>query len=85
MNENRQIKGSHNLFFGYTKVNLYILVASLVLIAVGYTLMSGGSSADGVSFNEEVFNSTRIVIAPIICTLGYFGVVAAIVYKGRRK
>lgn len=69
----------------FTKSNLIILGISLVAIIVGYLLMSGGRSADAMSFNPEIFSPLRIRIAPIITTLGYFGVLVAILYRGKRR
>lgn len=74
-------------FRAYTfgRTNLYILLASLAVIVIGYILMAGGTSPDGVSFNQEVFSVRRISVAPILLTLGYFGVLGAIFYKPRNK
>ncbi len=74
-------KGSYRS--GFTKVNGYLLLLSLLLITIGYLLMSGGSSPDGVSFDESVFSTRRIVLAPVICAIGYLDVVVAILYRGR--
>lgn len=71
--------------FLYGKTNLIILVVSLLLVVLGYILMAGGDSPDGVSFNPEVFSTTRIRIAPMLCTIGYIGILAAILYKGKHE
>lgn len=65
----------------YGKRNLIIFCVSLLLIIVGYLLMSGGKSADGVSFNPEVFSYRRIRLAPLLCTLGYLGGLVAALYR----
>ena len=72
-------------YFGFTRVNLLFLIGSLLLIILGYILMSGGRSADGVSFNPEVFSFTRIGLAPILCTLGYLGMIPALLYRKKRQ
>ena len=69
--------------YTFGKVNLYILLGSLAVIVVGYLLMAGGKSADGVSFNPEVFSTRRITVAPIVTTLGYLGLLVAILYRPR--
>lgn len=76
-------KATERETYGFTKVNLYVLIASLLLIGLGYLLMSGGASPDGVSFDPEVFSAVRIRIAPLICTLGYIGIVVAILWRKR--
>lgn len=65
----------------FSKHNLYILLVSLLFIVAGYILMAGGTSEDGVTFNPEVFSFTRIKVAPVLCTLGYFGVLVAILWR----
>ncbi|MDO5036281.1 MAG: DUF3098 domain-containing protein [Porphyromonas sp.] len=67
--------------YGYSRTNLLILVVSLVVIALGYLLMSGGASSDMSEFDPEVFSTRRITVAPMICTLGYLGVVVAILFR----
>lgn len=84
MKDEQEVTGREGGFLGFKKTNGYILLASILLIIVGYILMSGGSSADGVSFNEAVFSARRIVVGPVVCSLGYFGIIAAILYNGKR-
>lgn len=74
---------SHFETYGFGKVNLYVLLASLLLLIIGYVLMSGGASEDGVSFNPEVFSAMRIKVAPIVCMLGFVGIAVAILYRKR--
>ena len=63
---------NNELPFG--KLNYFIMVGGLVLIGLGFMLMSGGQSESRDVFNPEVFSTTRITIAPIVVLLG-FGVV----------
>lgn len=72
-------------YYGFTRANLWILAVSMLLIVIGYALMSGGKSADGVSFDPEVFNFRRIVLAPILTTLGYLGIIPALLYRPKSK
>lgn len=71
--------------YGYTRVNLFLLLISVLLLIVGYVLLSGGSSGDGVSFDPEVFNARRTSVAPIILTLGYAGVLVAILWRKKES
>lgn len=70
--------------YTFGRVNLYLFLFSMLLIVLGYILMAGGKSPDGVRFNPEVFSAGRIVIAPVLCALGYIGVLLAILWRGRR-
>lgn len=69
--------------YGFGRVNLLILLGSLLLLIIGYLLMSGGASADGVTFNPEVFSPLRIRVAPLVCMLGYAGIAVAILWRKR--
>ena len=42
--------------FALGKLNFMLIGAAVVLIAVGFMLMSGGGSTDGVSFNPAIFS-----------------------------
>lgn len=65
------------------KINYILMGVSLLLIVIGFILMSG-SSNEGDTFNYDVFNSTRIVVAPFITFLGFLCMIPAILYKGKR-
>ena len=65
------------------KMNYFLMGVSLLLIVVGFILMSG-SSNEGSTFNDDVFSSTRIVVAPLITFIGFLCMIPAILYKGRK-
>ena len=67
--------------FAFGKVNFIIIAVAVVFIIIGFVLMSGGGSKDEVSFNPEIFNMRRIVIAPIVTVFGFALVVYGIVKK----
>ena len=70
--------------FAFGKNNFIWLGISIVFIIVGFVLMSGGSSPDGVSFNPEIFSKQRIVVAPIIIMIGYILMIYAILKKNNK-
>lgn len=76
-------KGVVHKTHGFTLKNLYLLVLSIFVIIIGYILMGGGKSEDGVSFNPEVFNTMRTSVAPIVLTIGYLGVLVAVIWKDK--
>ena len=51
--------------------NYKILIIGLVVIALGFILMSGGSNENPNVFNEEVFNFRRIRLAPTVVLIGF--------------
>ena len=64
------------------KMNYIMIAVCILLIALGFFLMSG-SSNEGPTFNDDVFNSTRTVVAPFITFLGFILMVPAILYRGK--
>ena len=73
----------HHEDFAFGKENYIIMLVGLIVLLIGYTLMSGGASNDPNVFNPEIFNFTRITLAPIIVLIGYGIEVYAIVKKSK--
>lgn len=69
------------LYFPMTKTNYLILIAGVALLIVGYTLMSGGGSADPREFDESIFSERRITVAPIVVLIGYVVIGVSIMYR----
>ncbi|HAE30989.1 MAG TPA: DUF3098 domain-containing protein [Flavobacteriales bacterium] len=68
------------------KLNYLLMVAGVLIIVVGFVLMSGGGSADPAEFNEEeLFHPTRITVAPITVIIGYIVVIFAIMKRPKSK
>lgn len=66
----------------FEKHNLTLMLAGVVVIAIGMFLMAGGKSNDPNVFNEkEVYSTTRITIAPILIVLGLVIEIIAIFRK----
>ena len=55
----------------YSKKNYLLMALSALLILVGFVLMSGGQSEDPTAFSAEIFSDRRIVVAPIVCLIGF--------------
>ncbi len=73
-----------NRDFAFGKENFILIAGAVVLIIIGFILMSGGGSGDD-TFNPEIFNKRRIVVAPVITVLGFIGVIAGILKKSKDK
>ena len=67
--------------FAFGKENFILIAIAIVFIILGFILMSGGGSSDGVSFNPEIFSTQRIVVAPIVTVLGFALVIVGILKK----
>ena len=72
-----------NFVFG--KENFILLAVSAVIIIVGFWLMSGGKTTEETGFDPSIFNTRRIVIAPIITMIGFLMVIVAILRKPKDK
>lgn len=74
-----------NRDFAFGKDNFLWIVVSVVLIIIGFALMSGGGSSDGVSFNPAIFDTQRIVVAPVITVIGFILMIVGILKKNKDK
>ena len=70
--------------FALGKLNFMLIGAAVVLIAVGFMLMSGGGSTDGVSFHPAIFSKQRISVAPIVTMAGFILMVFGILVGDRK-
>ena len=69
--------------FVFTKVNYILMAIGLVALFIGYILLCGGGSDDPNTFNDAMFDTQRLYVAPILITLGFIVEVVAIMYKGK--
>lgn len=64
--------------------NYLFLIAGIVVIILGFLLMSGGGSQNPNEFDPSIFSFRRITLAPIVVLIG-FGVVGyAIMYRPKK-
>ena len=75
----------NNTQFAFTKTNFILLGIGILFIIVGLFLMSGGKSDNPEIFNEEIFNTTRLTLAPILIVIGFIVEVFAILYTPNSK
>ena len=66
----------------FSKENYKWMLIGLVVMAIGFFLMSGGKSSDPNVFNDkDVYSTTRITIAPILIIAGLIIEIFAIMKK----
>ena len=65
--------------FPFTKINYIIIAASVIIIILGFILMHGSST--DIDFNPDVFSFKRITLAPIVCMIGFVGMIFGIMWK----
>jgi len=71
--------------FLFEKKNYRFLFIALMLIAIGFILMTGGGSEDPNYFNEEIFNFRRIRLAPTMVLIGFGVAMYSILTKPTSK
>jgi len=69
LSNNKATKHKGEFLFG--KRNYIIMLAGLLVIALGFILMAGGGSDDPAVFNEEIYNFRRIRLAPTLVLIGF--------------
>ena len=68
----------------FAPINLWMMAGCLVLIVLGYLLMSGGGSTNG-DFNPEIFSTRRIIVGPLLSFIGFLCMAFAIIYSPKKK
>lgn len=71
--------------FAFGKENFIILGIALVIIVIGFALMTGAKTTIETGFDPRIFDARRIVVAPLITLAGFFMVVWAIIKKPKDK
>ena len=66
-------KGSKesNTGFAFGPHNYRLLLIGLLVIIIGFILMTGGKSDDPNVFNPEIFSWRRITLAPLVVLAGF--------------
>ena len=66
--------------YAFGKSNFILLAISMLIVIVGFVLMSG-SSSDENAFDADIFSVTRIKVAPVVCFIGFVSMIYAIAHK----
>lgn len=75
-------QGEKKMFdFAFGKKNYILMIAGIVVLGIGYLLMTGGGSKDPEVFSYDLFNTRRLVIAPLVILAGIILEIAAIMKK----
>lgn len=61
------------------------MLVGLVLMVVGYILMTGGGVTDPQVFNYDMFDFRRLVAAPVAIVAGIVVIVIAILKKDKTE
>ncbi len=80
-----QNKDNSNREFLFGKRNYIIMTIGVVIILIGFILMTGGGSDDPNIFNEDIYSFRRIRLAPTIVLIGLAIEIYAIMVNPKQK
>ena len=66
--------------FAFDKVNFILLAVGMVIVIIGFLLMTGPGSSDTV-YEPDIFSARRIKVAPIVCLFGFVSMIYAVMRK----
>ena len=66
--------------YAFDKINFILIAVGMVIVILGFILMSGGGSDESV-FDADIFSVRRIKGAPVVCFIGFISIVYAIIRK----
>ena len=74
-----------NKNFALGKKNFIMMGISIAIIVIGFCLMLGSATTEETGFNPAIFSTRRIIVAPIVASVGFILVIWAILYKKKDK
>ena len=68
----------------FRRKNYIVLMFSILLISLGYFVMSGGGSQNPLVFSNEIYSFQRIRLAPLLVIFGFTLALLSIIYVKRK-
>ena len=66
--------------YAFDKTNFILIAVGMLVVILGFILMSGGGSDESV-FDNDIFSVRRVKVAPVVCFLGFISIIYAIIRK----
>lgn len=63
-----------------SKKNLLICTVAVVIIVLGFVLMTGPATTFENGFEPDIFSARRIKIAPVVCLIGFVLMIVGVLY-----
>lgn len=70
--------------YAFNKTNFILLAVGMLVVILGFILMSGAGSDESV-FDNDIFSVRRIKVAPVVCFIGFISIIYAIIRKPADK
>lgn len=70
--------------FALNKTNFILIALGVAIIIAGLLLMTGPSSTE-THFEPDIFSTRRIVVAPLVCFVGFVFMIFAIMFRPKNK
>ena len=55
----------------FTRRNYALMLVGVVVVILGFVLMSGGAEHSATEFDTSIFSARRITVAPIVVIAGF--------------
>ena len=66
--------------FAFDKVNYILLAVGMLIVVIGFLLMTGPGSSDTV-YEPDIFSARRTKLAPVVCLFGFVSMIYAVMRK----
>ena len=81
-NENKELSPNQQPLF--RTINYILIGVGILFLAVGFYLLSGGGTDDPNKFSTDLFDTRRLVVAPILMLIGLIVEIVAIMYRAKK-
>lgn len=71
--------------FAFGKLNYIICAVAVLIIIIGFILMTGSSSSIEGGFDPDIFSARRIIVAPLTCLAGFLLMIVGILYSPKKE
>jgi hypothetical protein len=82
--DNMQDETTPKFDFVFGKRNYIFMLAGLAIMAIGYLCLIGGGTDDPNVFNDAIFSTRRMVVAPLLIVAGLVIEVFAIMIRSKK-
>ena len=69
----------------FRKVNYILMAVGVVILVIGYICLRGGGAESPNEFSEAIFDTRRLVVAPLLMLSGLVIEIFAIMWHPRKK